>query len=190
MKVEILYEAGYTAALLGLSLSYNRPFREMPQVAARLYSRDDSEAKFLRFLVVWLDVVAPRYWWCQMDTYTIGKEQQSESTMHTILEGPLTQENFIRPIFSEVLNSLNNIIESRDLLLLKSDLPEGFLQRRILVTNYQTLRRIIRQRRNHKLPEWCEFIAQLVNQLEHQEFIGDLLFRENGSRISIKADLQ
>ena len=109
-----------------------------------------------------------------MREYKIGCEWQSESTMHTILKEPLTQESFARPVFSEVLNSLNNIIEDRDFLLLKNDLPEGFLQRRILVTNYQTIRRIIKQRRNHKLPEWQIFISAVMEQLERQEFLDDL----------------
>jgi len=175
MKVEVLREAGYEEAMLGLSLSYNQPADEMPRVATKLYRLDDSDSKFLRFITVWLDIVAPRYWWCQMDTYSVGKAQQSESTMHTILERMLTPDDFADGWMDEViLHRLNVAIEEKAFHLVKQALPEGFLQRRIVVTNYQTLRRIIRQRCTHRLPEWRQFIAQLLDQLEHQEFVEDL----------------
>jgi len=48
MQVRILSEHGYSEALLGLSLSHSKNVEEMPQVANKLYCRDDSEAKFLR----------------------------------------------------------------------------------------------------------------------------------------------
>lgn len=174
MQVKILNESGYNEALLGLSLSYNRDVSEMPQVATKLYWRGDEEAKFLRQICVWLDVTAPRYWWCQMDTYSVGKEQQSESTMHTITKRPLNQDDFARDVNPTVLVELNYHIGRGDMQRVKAWLPEGFLQRRILCTNYQTLRRIVRQRRKHKLPEWQVFINSVLEQALHKEFFDDL----------------
>ena len=173
MKVRILKECGYAEALLGLSLSYDRPIEDMPPVAEKLCAKDDSESKFLRFIVVWLDIVAPRYWWCQMDTYHIGKEQQSESTMHTVMKRPLTIPDFATPPLLGQLEELNDLIARGEFYLVKSNLPEGFLQRRIVVTNYQTLRRIIRQRHRHKLPEWQILITTILDQIEHGELLCD-----------------
>ena len=41
---------------------------------------------------------------------------------------------------------------------IKDALPEGYLQTRVDMFSYQTLRRIIAQRHNHRLPEWHHFI--------------------------------
>ena len=83
MNVTVLNEAGYQEALLGLSLSYEQSLDKMPAVAERLAQRDNGHNKFLESIVVWLDVIAPRYWWQEFDTYRIGVSKQSSSTMHT-----------------------------------------------------------------------------------------------------------
>lgn len=174
MHIQVLKECGHSEALLGLSLSFGRPVGEMLQVAEKLCCKDDSESKFLRFIVVWLDITAPRYWWQQFDTYRVGVEKQSESTMHTILKRPLTQTDFALPIPKDALAYLNSLIANGQFKFVKNDLPEGFLQRRIVQTNYQALRRIIRQRRNHKLPEWQTFTTSILEQIEHREYVQDL----------------
>ena len=175
MKVTILNEAGYDEALLGLSLSYNKLIHEMPAIAEKLYYKGDEESKFLRQIIVWLDVVAPRYWWQEMDTYCVGMTKQSGSTMHTILKRTLNNSDFALPLGSDVLAYLNDCIDKGLFEFVKNDLPEGFLQRRILCTNYQTIRRIIKQRCTHRLEEWHIFIESLMNQLQYQEFIQDLI---------------
>jgi hypothetical protein len=48
--------------------------------------------------------------------------------------------------------------------LVKRLLPESFLQKRTINTNYQQLLNIYKQRKNHELPEWkpiCEWIINL-----------------------------
>ena len=174
MKVTILREAGYEEALLGLSLSYGQPVEEMPQVASILYRKDDSESKFLRQICIWLDITAPRYWWQQMDTYHVGKTQQSESTMHTLTKRKLAQSDFSQPISHEILGIVNLWIERGDWERAKLNLPEGFLQRRVLCVSYQTIRRIIKQRHSHKLWEWQVFTNAILDQIEHKEFLADL----------------
>ena len=42
---------------------------------------------------------------------------------------------------------------------IKDILPESFIQSRVVEMSYQSLRRVIKQRANHRLPEWHEFIA-------------------------------
>lgn len=179
MKVQILCEAGYEEALLGLSLSYSRPFKEMSKVAAKLCQRGDEEAKFLRQMCVWIDVVAPWKWWKQMAEYRIGMEwnieSQSSSTMHTIMKRPLTQGDFECAIPENWLRAINALIDVKDFEGVTCYLPGAFLYRRILLTNYQTLRRIIKQRRNHKLPEWSMFLFAVLAQIEHKEFFEDFM---------------
>lgn len=171
MKVQVLREAGYEEALLGLSLSYNQPIEKMPRVADRLYCHDDGHNKFLESIAVWLDIIAPRYWWQQFDTYRVGMTKQSESTMHTLMKKPLSQESFEHPIHPDTLERLNALIAARDFETVKVELPEGFLQRRVVCTNYKVLRHIVTQRLRHRLPEWTVFCQEVCSQLAHGDYM-------------------
>jgi len=51
------------------------------------------------------------------------------------------------------------------------NLPEGFLQRRLVCTNYKVLRNIVLQRNGHRLKWWGVLIEELRNQLKHPEFV-------------------
>ena len=174
MKIQILEECGINSALLGLSLSYNQPIEKMPAVAKKLCSKkavDSGELKFLEMMMVWLDVTAPRYWWAETDTYRVGVTKQSESTMHTLTKKPLEQSDFIEPIPETHLYYLNGLISNRRLIKAKQNLPEGFLQRRIVMTSYKVLLHIIKQRYNHKLEEWQIFNNYLLKNLQHSDYI-------------------
>lgn len=147
----------------------------MPSVADKLYNKHGGHNKFLESMQVWIDIDAPRYFWSEMDTYRVGMTKQSESTVHTILRDPLTPHNFQEEeIQEDYLIYLNQLIQDKEFLKLKRALPEGFLQRRVCSTNYMTLRNIIKQRKNHKLPEWKYFCQEIYNQIEYPEFMEDL----------------
>ena len=171
MHVTIINEAGYLEATLGLSLSYNCDLDEMYRVMKRLACKGGGHNKFLESMIVWLDVTAPRHWWQQFDSYRVGVTKQSSSTMHTLTDRPLTQADFETSISEVTLRRLNNLMIQRDLLVLKNELPEGFLQRRIVCTNYKTLRNIVAQRKNHKNVVWGEFCSEILRQSLFPEFI-------------------
>lgn len=171
MQVKVLEEAGYKWAMLGLSLSFRRDPDRMDPVAMKLAHKGDGHNKYLEQMIVWLDVVGPRYWWQQFDTYRVGVSKQSESTMHTITKRPLTQKDFEHPIPGEWLDELNRLIEANDWRRVKELLPESFRQRRVVCTNYLALQRIVRQRREHRLPEWWKFIVDLLPQLKYPELV-------------------
>lgn len=171
MIVKILCEAGYAEALVGLSLSYEQPLEKMGNVAIKLAQRDNGHNKFLESMIVWIDIVAPRYWWQQFDTYRIGVTKQSGSTMHTILRHELTQECFEYPIAQQIVSRLNKLISCGYFEQLKNELPEGFLQRRVVCTNYKALRHIITQRRTHKLQEWHVFCDAIYTRVLHPQFL-------------------
>jgi hypothetical protein len=171
MKVSIINECGYAEAMLGLSLSHNRPVEDMPEVALKLAGKGGGHDKFLEHIAVWLDISTPRYWWSQMDTYRTGISKCSESTMHTLLKRPLKQSDFEIAILHKTLAGLNNLIEAGDFEQIKVELPEGFLQRRIVATNYKTLLNIIKQRESHRLNEWKFFCAQVRTQAKHFELL-------------------
>lgn len=184
MKVLIRKEEGYELALEGIGLSFNLDdMGRLENVAERLAPKDGGHNKFLESIVVWLDINAPRYWWSEFDTYRVGTTKQSESTMHTITHRMLTQKDFEEPIIPYILRQINVLIQmyhdikhqkDKDKIFreIKNNLPEGFLQRRIVCTNYKVLKNMVWQRKNHRLAEWRVFIDVLEEKLERPEFIG------------------
>lgn len=50
--------------------------------------------KFLRQILVSMDITAPRYWWPEFDTYKVGTTANSTSTMHTIHKRPFVLDDF------------------------------------------------------------------------------------------------
>lgn len=180
MKIKVLNEAGYPEAMLGLSLSYNQPMANMPAVARDLLLKGGSHIKFLESIAVWLDITAPRYWWQQFDTYRIGVTKQSESTMHTLMKRELTFDDFEgTPLPLSTLEAINWHIRNSSLDIVKAALPEGFLQQRIVCTNYRTLRRILAQRINHDLYEWATFCCAVLAQVEYPGFLNGGLIERN-----------
>ena len=108
-----------------------------------LVKRGDEHAKILRGVCVWAEINAPRYWWQEMDRYSVGACcLSSNSTMHQQGKG----------------------LAEDELVEMKENLPEGTMQKRVWMFSYQTLRRIYFQRRNHRLPQWrmfCDWIKTL-----------------------------
>lgn len=170
LKLIVLKECGYQESLLGISLSYNADMKDMPRRAMRLAHMGGGHSKFLESIMVWLDITGSRAWWSQFDTYRVATKQ-SESTMHTLLKKPLTQESFFTPLPQAWLDHLNEQILVKDVEFVKNLLPEGFLQRRIVCASYKTLQNIFTQRSEHKLSEWRTFVASLLGRLEYPEFI-------------------
>jgi hypothetical protein len=185
MIIKVLEEHGYPSAALGFSLSYNSGLERAMELLPKFAFGKSGETKFLESIYVWLDVTAPIFMWSEMDTYRISTKQ-SESTMHTLTKRVLTHEDFECPISDNLLEELNHAIhmyktcpasetfaeEKRKIfLLIKNNLPSGFLQRRIWVINYRTLQNIYNQRHDHKLPQWRYFCEQILVQVEHPEFI-------------------
>jgi hypothetical protein len=173
MRVEVLEEHGYESALIGLSLSYRQAPERMPAVAHRLRFLGDGHNKYLESIVVWLDITAPRYFWQQFDTYRVGVTKQSESTMHTLMSRPLSQDDFAHPVPAEYLDYLNTLISANDWEEAKAAVPESFLQRRVVSLNYMVLQRMIRQRRTHRLPEWRWFVTRVLEGVQHAELLED-----------------
>ena len=198
MIVDVLKVDGIKEALLGMGLSYgltsdkNIIDMEDAKLAGRLTKicekcarRGNGEDKFLRMIQIWADVTAPRFWWAEFDTYKVGTVALSESTMHTLGKRPLAQEDFDGGLPIVLLDLLNArtctpcyTIEAK-----KELLPESFLQRRIVNFNYAVFANMIRQRRNHRLPQWHYFLNKVYYTLPIQEFL-PLLTVEEGEGVS------
>lgn len=187
MRVWLMKEFGYEEALFGIGLSYgkvsgyatpedaqqhdewSRLCELAPQLA--LYGSGGHD-KFLRQIGVVLDITAPLYWWKQMDTYKVGTVAQSESTMHTLMKKPVTNDCFESGQVPDFyINFLEALRQDGDFGKLNACLPQSWLQRRIWTGNYAVLKNIILQRENHKLPEWKFFFDALFSVLGHPELL-------------------
>ena len=184
MRVRLMKEFGYEEALFGIGLSYGKvsgyatpeeaqqhdEWSRLCELAPTLalYGHD----KFLRQIGVVLDITAPLYWWKQMDTYKVGTVAQSESTMHTLLKNPITNDCFESGKVPDFyINFLEDLRQDGDFVKLNAWLPQSWLQRRIWTGNYAVLKNIILQRENHKLPEWKFFFDALLPALGHPELL-------------------
>jgi len=171
LNVSVIDEAGYDAAMLGISFNKDQDIENMPAVAERLAFKDGGHNKFLEQIMLWMVVRAPRYVWQEMDTYRLSSKS-SQSTMHTILKNQLTVTNFECGDIADVyLRTLNSILDRGDLVTLKRKLPEGFMQKRMWMMSYKTLRNLILQRRGHRLPHWKHFIESVLYQVQHPELL-------------------
>lgn len=154
--------------------------------------------KFMRMIVVYMDVTAPLYWWKEFDTYKVGTAANSCSTMHKIADKEFTFDDFsheklIKSVCMEIqeqhirispIQALATTIEClnsyRDLYLQTKDkkywwqmiqlLPSSYNQRRTVMLNYEVLANIYKSRRNHKLDEWHTF-CDLIESLPYSELI-------------------
>ena len=177
MFIEVikLEEAGHKSAMVGLALNKNQPVEAMDKVAGKLKGQDGGHNKFLEHMVIWVLVTAPRYWWQDADTYRLTTKQ-SQSTNHTILKRPLVATDFEDGDISDgKLDELNDLIMQKNFLRLKKKLPEGFLQTREWRLDYKTIRNMILQRRNHKLPHWASFLCQLKQLCDCSELLPTVL---------------
>ena len=149
-------------------------------LAKRLRNAGTSDhRKYLRQIMVSIDITAPMYWWKEYDTYKVATVANSTSTMHKIHSKSFELDDFSHDHLGENgLNILKNLIdelekirlsyvETKDKALwyeLIQLLPSSYNQMRTCTLNYETLVNIYRSRKNHKLDEWrsfCDWIKTL-----------------------------
>ena len=169
-------------------------------LAQRMIRAGNSDRKFLRQIMVSVDITAPLYWWKEFDTYKVGTVANSTSTMHKLSSTPITKECFEMDDFDEdmmmyendsytpdtymsefwdmFINDLEHLREKynetkdkrywKELIRL---LPESWLQTRTVTLNYEILRNIYSQRKNHRLTEWHQFCDWIKTLPYGQELI-------------------
>ncbi len=155
-------------------------------LAQRMIRLGASDRKFLRQILVSVDITAPLYWWKQFDTYKIGTTANSTSTMHKLSSTHITKDCFEMGDFDENMMMYENdphnpdttmsefwdmFINDLEYLRQKYNetknqkywkelvrlLPNGWLQTRTVTLNYEILRNIYSQRKHHRLVEWHTF---------------------------------
>ena len=180
------------------------------KTATGLIHAGPEHRKFMRQIMVTVDITAPLYWWKEFDTYKIGTTANSTSTMHKMLAKPITLDcfeigdftnlpypvemqreeikspcdtDFVQMCLIPYLEYLrqtaiscgdagdeeNQKIYWKELIRW---LPESWLQTRTVTMNYENLRTMYHQRKNHKLVEWkTEFINFIKSLPYSDEFI-------------------
>ena len=156
------------------------------ELMSRLANLGPVQGKFMRMIVVYVDITAPLYWWKEFDTYKVGTVVNSCSTMHKIHAKKFTLEDFscehlssddmlIDDEFAHYANAATDcLIDTIQLLNAyrekyletgdKNDwwqmiqlLPSSYNQKRTIKLNYEVLRNIYKYRKDHKLDEWHDF---------------------------------
>lgn len=157
-------------------------------LAIRLRNAGTDHRKFMRMIVVYLDITAPLYWWKEFDTYKVGTVANSCSTMHKIAAKEFTLEDFScehleNSWLAHLKETIRLLNEARDAYHwcntdAKKDwwwqmiqlLPSSYNQKRTVMLNYEVLANIYKSRKNHKLDEWHTF-CDWVESLPYSELI-------------------
>jgi hypothetical protein len=149
-------------------------------LAKRLRNAGTSDhRKYLRQVMLSVDITAPMYWWKEYDTYKVATVANSTSTMHKIHSKPFEMDDFshdhltenglkvLRVLVDEMEKIRLEYVETKDKALwydLIQLLPSSYNQMRTCTLNYETLINIYKSRKHHKLDEWrsfCEWIETL-----------------------------
>lgn len=138
-----------------------------------LYHGGPEHRKYLRQIMVSMDILAPLYWWKEFDTYKIGTTANSCSTMHKIHAKEFGIDDFSHDHLDEfgmaMLGSIINYLNENRRYYISTKkkeywwqmikiLPTSYNQLRTVTMNYENVVNIIHQRKNHKLDEWNELV--------------------------------
>ena len=187
LEVKVLNENGYNestyATGLSMGITSDITFEDyvsdkgvgirdrMQKVCGRLSGKGGGHDNFLTGITITLLVNAPMYWWKQMERYHWVHIIGSESVMHSITKRPLCDPSmYSLEVDDYIMDKLEYAREDKDLDYIMANLPHSFMQKKVITLNYQQLRTILKQRKNHKLYEWNLF-ANVEKQLDHKELL-------------------
>ena len=165
----------------------------------RLRSAGTDHRKFLRMIVVYVDITAPLYWWKEFDTYKVGTVANSCSTMHKIADKEFELEDFSHDHLTDAyclsnannpINALEHTIECLNFYRKSFNktkdkkywwqmiqlLPSSYNQKRTVLFNYEVLNNIYKSRKNHKLDEWS---IGFMNWIRSLPYAKELIIGEN-----------
>lgn len=157
------------------------------ELMKRLYKAGTEHRKYLRQIAVSMDITAPLYWWKEFDTYKVGTTANSCSTMHKIHAKEFELDDFshehLRPCAESTFQAYLDLMNTYRVRYLKKKdkeywwqmiqmLPSSYNQRRTITMNYENVVTIIKQRKNHKLDEWNQFIEEMLKLPYIREIIG------------------
>ena len=155
------------------------------KLAVKLSKAGSDHGKFLRQILVSIDLTAPEYFFKEFDTYKVGTVANSTSMMHLLGNRKLTVDDFSfdEPESSYVyyyLEMINGIRDhwvdsgkkkpSPEWRLMNQLMAISFLYTRTITLNYQVLKNMYHSRKSHRLIEWHEFCS-FVESLPYSKLI-------------------
>jgi hypothetical protein len=106
------------------------------ELAQRLIKAGPEHRKFMRQIIVSVDITAPLYWWKEFDTYKVGTVANSTSTMHKLTAKPITFDCFEIDDYVDNLDWTGvpigenvNCYDSKKTILRLIDMLEGLRQK-------------------------------------------------------------
>ena len=132
---------------------------------------------FLKGIIVQFDLKATVKLWTEMERYHFVEFVSSQSSMHRIAQFNL-DEQYISYVDPRMVTIMKELVEEYNTYKKQGETekakiaylnclyssPAGLQLTARLSTNYQQLKTIYYQRRNHRLPEWrtiCQWIESL-----------------------------
>ena len=92
-----------------------------------LNSGTADDSKYMRQIMVSMDITAPLFWWKEMDQYKVGTTTNSTSTMHKLASTPITKECFSFDYASTPLVIQNEYEEDIDVSLTTQEVVDEFI---------------------------------------------------------------
>ena len=154
-------------------------------LALKLAKAGGDHSKYLRQILVSVDITAPLYFFKQFDQYKVGTVTNSTSTMHTLKKTPITIDLLsVEDLDEKALNVMKEYLDSLEQIrvlhnetkekkywrMLIQMIPDSINQTRGTTLNYQVLRNMYHSRKGHRLSEWQDFAAW-VETLPYSELI-------------------
>jgi len=134
--------------------------------------------QFLTGIRVNFDLTCTNKMWIEMERYRFVEFVSSQSTMHRICQLDM-EKQCNKYVWQSTMRLLQqsanayNMIEDKSTdtakemyLTILYNVPSGFELTARLTTNYRALKTVYQQRKNHRLPEWREFCAE-IEKLPH-----------------------
>lgn len=156
------------------------------ELARKLYRAGAEHRKYMRQIMVSMDITAPLYWWKEYDTYKVGTAANSCSTMHTIHKKEFTLDDFSHEhlegeYLAQLYLTIRLLNRARERFLGTKDkrywwqmiqlLPSSYNQMRTVTFSFENAVAMIHQREGHKLDEWRE----LVEILRGLPYLSDII---------------
>ena len=141
----------------------------------RLYKAGHPHRKYLRQIMVSMDITAPLYWWKEFDTYKVGTTANSCSTMHKIAAkefelDDFSHEHLINGTSKIMLQGILNLMNQYRNQYLNTKnkeywwqmiqlLPSSYNQKRTITMTYENIMNMLDYRDPHKLDEWNDICS-------------------------------
>lgn len=155
------------------------------KLAKKLSKAGSDHGKYLRQILISVDIIAPEYWWKEADTYKVGTVANSTSMMHTLGKHYTPSSAFsMEDVDDDLKEKYIQLLQtaqarwyesgkkkpSREWRQMNQLTAISFNYRRTFTANYQVLKSMYHSRKNHRLSEWHDF-ARWVESLPYSELI-------------------